>query len=156
MKSKILIAALLTVFSGSVMAQAKNQSFSISGNLIKPSGSDATGMVMASYGFMPTQNIEVGVTAGAFFVPDADTETLLGVQAKYYFGAVGTAGALVPYLKANVQHMADTTFYGAGGGIDYSMTESASLFLEVIAQKNTDSDYSGTTSMVQIGLAYRF
>jgi|CXWL01.1.fsa_nt_gi opacity protein-like surface antigen len=157
MKAKLLVAAMLAVLSGSAMAQAKTQSFSISGNLIKPSGSDATGIVLASYGFMPTESIEVGLSVGAFFVPDADTETLVGVDAKYYFGAVGVAGSLVPYLKANVQHIASTTMYGAGGGIDYALTESASVFVEAIVQKSTgDESDSGNTSMIKVGLAYRF
>jgi hypothetical protein len=155
MKAKLLVAAMLAVLSGSAMAQAKTQSFSVSGMVFKASGADAIGQVAASYGFMPTEHLELGFTVGAQF--GEETESLGAVDAKYYFGAVGTAGSLVPYLKGNVQHMASSTFYGLGGGLDYAMTESASFFIEAIAQKNTDSDEdSGTVSMIKLGLTYRF
>jgi hypothetical protein len=159
MKAKIVMAAVLAVLSTSVMAQSKDQSLSVFGNYSKTSGQDGgTGILMGSYGFMPTENIEVGFSLGAVFVSgtDSDTMTLAGASAKYYFGAIGRAGAMVPYVKADIQSFDGESAYGGGVGIDYGLSESASLFLEAVAHKSTDSDASGTTTQLNLGLYYRF
>jgi hypothetical protein len=154
MKAKIVAVALLAMMSGSVMAQSKDQSLSIFGNYMKSSGSDAIGLVAGSYGFLPTPNIEVNVTIAAVFAED--TITSYGAGAKYYFGAVGTAGAMIPYLKAEVMSADSETMYGGGAGIEYGLSESAGLFIEALATKNSGSDSSGTVSRINLGLNYRF
>ncbi len=154
MKAKIVAVALLAMMSGSVMAQSKDQSFSIYGNYMKSSGSDAFGSLSGSYGFLPTQNIEVALSVTTSF--GEETTTSYGIGGKYYFGAIGTAGAMIPYLKANVMSVESTTLYGAGAGLEYGLSESAGIFVEAIAQKNSDSDSSGTMTMVVLGLNYRF
>jgi opacity protein-like surface antigen len=163
MKSKILIAAMLALLSSSVMAQTKDRSVSVFGNYSKSSGVDGgNGSLYGSYGFLPTQSLELDVFVGVFFTSgaDSDTTTLAGVAAKYYFGSLGRAGALVPYLKADVATMHggefNQTIYGAGAGIDYALTESASVYLEILAHKSTKSEVSGTMTDLNLGLTYRF
>lgn len=155
MKTKIILASALIALSGTVMAQStKNQSVSVFGNYVKPSGGDGVGSIFGSYGFMPTENLELGVSAGASF-SEGETSSHVGVNAKYFFGAIGRAGALVPYLKANVDRGEGTTIYGGGVGAEYGLSESASLFAEALLMKSSGSG-SDKLSMVLVGITFRF
>jgi opacity protein-like surface antigen len=163
MKSKILVAAMLALLSSSVMAQTKDQSISVFGNYSKVSGVDGgNGSLYGAYGFLPMESVELNVFLGVNFTSGAnsDTTTLAGVAAKYYFGSLGQAGKLVPYLKADLATMhgdaLSQTIYGAGVGIDYALTESASIYLEALAHKSTKSEFSGTMTDLNLGLTYRF
>ena len=163
MKSKILVAALLAVLSTAVSAQSKDQSVSVFGNYSKTSGVDGgNGSLSGAYGFMAMQNLEISLFLGVNFTSGAqsDTATNGGVAAKYYFGALGQAGSMVPYVKADIgTYKSDAfseSFYGAGVGIDYALSESASLYLEAVAHKSTKSESSGTRTDLNLGLTYRF
>ncbi len=160
---KILIAAALAVAATGAMAQAKPNSISLFGDLEKVSGEDATGNLSFSYGRMLTESVEGELSVFQTF--GRDKSTGLGLALKYFLSPIGKAGATAPFL--GVRTLASTgdfkyTELAALTGLEYGITENASIFGELFAGK---VKYSGSASEflsdsnkvgINIGLKLRF
>ena len=159
LKYKLLASLLCAAFVLPSMAEEKKSSVSFFGNYNKPSNGNGSGSLNASYGYLVTPQLEVGVSVSESFSAGSTT-TGLGGQAQYYFGAVGKAGSLLPYVKADLLSFSGGAFsytqYGGYGGLAYAMTESAEAFIEVGALNATINNTTTSSSQVNLGLKYRF
>ena len=159
MKLKLLAGLLCAACVLPTMAQEKKSAVSFFGNYNKPSNGDGMGNVFASYGYLVTSQLELGLFVTESF-SSGTTTTGVGGNAQYYFGNVGKVGSYLPYLKGDVLSMsggpASYTQYCAFAGIGYAMTETTEAFAEVGA---TNADISGNSqsgSQVNLGIKFRF
>jgi hypothetical protein len=160
---KILIAAALAVAATGAMAQAKPNSISLFGNVEKASGGDASGSLFFSYGRMLTESLEGEFSISQNFGSDETTGVGLGL--KYYLSPIGKAGATAPYLGVRTfAFTGDLKYTSAEAltGLEYGITESASLFGELFAGtrkfSGSGSEFlsDGNTAGLRVGLRLRF
>jgi hypothetical protein len=160
LKLKIALIAAALAVSSSAFAADKKTSISVFGNLSGSSGADPVGTVAVSFGRLLTDSFEVGAQYVTSF-SSGNTFRMGGVNAKYYFGTVGKAGAVLPYVTAAVgANGSDTSSTGhslqAGGGAEFVMTESASTFVEAVYDRNTISSHTTNGYQMQVGIKLRF
>jgi len=159
MKLKLLAGLLCAACVLPTMAQEKKSSVSFFGNYSKPSDSDGSGFLAASYGYLVTSQLELG-----FFVTEAfnagKTITGVGGEAQYYFGNVGKVGSFLPYVKGNVGSTDNDghtyTTYGAFAGVGYALTETTEAFAEVGATSTDNNGDKQSGSQVNLGIKFRF
>lgn len=163
MKLKIALMAAAVALSSSAFAADKKTSISVFGNVSGQSGSDPMGTVSVSIGRLVTDSLELGAqyTTTMSGGSNGITTTMGGVNAKYYFGAVGKGGAVLPYLTVGVlaagSDTVDTyTMYQAGGGMEFTMTESASTFVEAVATRSKIGNTTSNGYTLQVGVKLRF
>lgn len=169
MKYALVIAALAAAVAGPVLAADKSQSISVFGNLTIPENGGSTGTVFLSFGQLLGSSWELEGSLGQVYSASGNTETtvsILGIGAKYYFRPVGGGGSVLPYLKlgasASRSSAANSIDYSSilgGAGLEFTMNESASTFIEAVYQQNRyDSAFvkDDSSVVVQVGIKLRF
>jgi len=159
MKLKLLAGLLCAACVLPTMAQEKKSAVSFFGNYNKPSDSSGSGFLAASYGYLVTSQLELGL-----FVTEAfnagTTSTSVNGSAQYYFGNVGKVGSYLPYVKGNIGSSDSggktSTTYGAYAGVGYAMTETTEAFAEVGATSMDNNGNSQSGSQVNLGIKFRF
>ena len=157
----VLALAVATLAATPALAADKRSSISIFGNITVPEEGDNVGNVFLSYGYLLTDSLELEGGVGQTF-SGGTTSTSLNFGAKYYFGTLGAAGRMVPYVKANVGRFSSSggggslSSYGGGGGLEFAMTESASTFVEGIYQEVSASGFSSSSFVIQLVVKLRF
>jgi hypothetical protein len=160
-KHAVLALAVATLAATPALAADKRSSISIFGNVTIPEEGDNSGNIFISYGYLLTDSIELEGGVGQFF-SSGITSTSLNVGAKYYFGTVGAAGRMVPYARVSVGTSRNSggggnfSNFGGGGGLEFTMTESASAFVEGIYQQVRVSGFDSSAVVAQFGLKLRF
>lgn len=160
-KHAVLALAVATLATAPALAADKRSSVSIFGNVIVPEEGDNIGNVFLSYGYLLTDSIELEGGVGQTF-SGGTTSTSLTFGAKYYFGTLGAAGRMVPYVKANVGRFStsggggNSNAFGGGGGLEFAMTESASTFVEGVYQEVRSSGFDSSSFVLQVGVKLRF
>ncbi len=172
MKLKLALLATALAVSGTALAADKRSSISVFGNITVPDEGDNSGYVALTYGYLLTSAIELEAGMSQFYA-GGDTFTTINGGAKYYFGAVGKAGGIVPYVKAQVGRSTNTnafspdyTQYGGGGGVEFVLTEATSTFIEGVylstkydtIRSNGFTFGGNTSSQIQfnVGIKLRF
>lgn len=172
MKLKLAFVAAALALSAGAHAADKRSSISIFGNIIVPEEGDNVGTVFISYGYLLTSALEIEGSLGQTFSAGF-TNSILNGGVKYYFGAIGKAGGVVPYVKASIGRSTsnnafspDSSDYGAGAGVEFAMNESASTFIEGVYQSTkydtirvNGFNVGGNTSsqiVMQVGVKLRF
>ena len=160
MKFKIAFIAAALALSSSAFAADKKTSISVFGNVSGSSGADPVGTVAVSFGRLITDSFEVGAQYVTSF-SSGNTFRIGGVNAKYYFGTVGKAGSVLPYVTAAVGASgSDQTSTGhnlqAGVGAEFVITESASTFVEAVYDRNTVNSRTTNGYQAQVGIKLRF
>lgn len=168
-RQALVMGAIVATLAGVGPATAadKKNSFSLFGDISKNSGSDATGSVSVSYGRLFLDSLEVeGLLSYFLTAGQTSTNTLTGgAGVKYYFGAVGRGGAWVPYvfangqgsrLKTEGQRSSSFRVYQAGVGIEYNVTEAASVFVQAAGQRSEFDNNSVNGSRLNLGVKIRF
>lgn len=161
MKLKLALMAVAIAATSTAMAADKRTSISVFGNLSKQSTGDASGTVFLSFGRLVTDSLELEVSLAESF-SSGDTTTMLGGGVKYYFGAVGKAGAVVPYVRAGLQSAsssgggARTSIIQAGGGVEFTMSESAATFVEAAYARYSTGNFTDNGVQVNVGIKLRF
>lgn len=160
-KTKFALAALALSLSTAAFAADKRSSISVFGNVTIPEEGENTGTVFLSYGYLLTDSIELEGNVGQMF-SDGETTGLYGFTGKYYFRAVGAGASVLPYVKAGflafVPNVGDTlSGYQAGGGVEFTMGESASTFIEATFNSTKASGIPASNStQINVGLKLRF
>ncbi|MCW5636780.1 MAG: hypothetical protein KIT17_25850 [Rubrivivax sp.] len=145
-------------------AQAADKRLALSAfaNVSKYSGSEATGSVFLSLGYLFTDSIEGEVRLSQTL--GAGEFTLVGAGGKYYFGGVTQAKAWLPYAHASYNQTfgsgLDFNVLRGGVGVDLPLNEAASMSIEgaYVRQelKSGGSTTSSNGSELVVGLKFRF
>jgi hypothetical protein len=172
LKLKLALVAAALALSAGAQAADKRSSVSIFGNIVVPEEGENSGTVFISYGYLLTSALEIEGSIGQTYSAGF-TSSILSGGLKYYFGAIGKAGAVVPYVKASAGRSTstnafspDSTDYGGGVGVEFTMNESASTFIEGVFQSTkydtirvNGFNVGGNTSsqvLMQVGVKLRF
>ncbi len=155
----LAIAAALA--ASPALAADKRSSVSVFGNVTVPDVGDNSGSLFVSYGYLLTDSLELEGGIGQFF-SGGITATTLTVGAQYYFGSLGAAGSVVPYVKANLGRSSSSgggssaNTFGGGGGVEFALSESASAFVEGVYQEVKITNFNTSQFSIQLGLKLRF
>jgi hypothetical protein len=158
------LGAMAAAATLALPAQAADKRLALSAfaNVSKYSGSEATGSVFTSLGYLFTDSLE-GELRLSQTLGGSGEFTLLGGGVNYYFGGVTQAKAWLPYVHASYNKTLggglDFSVARGGLGVDLPLNEAASMSIEgaYVRQELSGAAKTSTNgSELVVGLKFRF